>query len=131
MQRADRRDTDGRRVPVSFPDPSGRSPDFILGGRHEDQRGHEQLIQNASFIQGQAEEYAEVYGSVYRLLQQMEGYWKGKDFLAFSEQLNAFRSDFELMKKVLIEYASYLRESAAVYARLQDECAAMASRLRC
>ena len=86
-----------------------------------------QLIQNASFIQGQAEEYAEVYGSVYRLLQQMEGYWKGKDFLAFSEQLNAFRSDFEL----LIEYASYLRESAAVYARLQDECAAMASRLRC
>ena len=39
--------------------------------------------------------------------------------------------DFELMKKVLIEYASYLRESAAVYARLQDECAAMASRLRC
>ena len=90
-----------------------------------------QLIQNASFIQGQAEEYAEVYGSVYRLLQQMEGYWKGKDFLAFSEQLNAFRSDFELMKKVLIEYAAYLRESAAVYARLQDECAAMASRLRC
>ena len=90
-----------------------------------------QLSQNASFIQGQAEEYAEVYGSVYRLLQQMEGYWKGKDFLAFSEQLNAFRSDFELMKKVLIEYASYLRESAAVYARLQDECAAMASRLRC
>ena len=90
-----------------------------------------QLIQNASFIQGQAEEYAEVSGSVYRLLQQMEGYWKGKDFLAFSEQLNAFRSDFELMKKVLIEYASYLRESAAVYARLQDECAAMASRLRC
>ena len=90
-----------------------------------------QLIQNASFIQGQAEEYAEVYGSGYRLLQQMEGYWKGKDFLAFSEQLNAFRSDFELMKKVLIEYASYLRESAAVYARLQDECAAMASRLRC
>ena len=80
-----------------------------------------QLIQNASFIQGQAEEYAEVYGSVYRLLQQMEGYWKGKDFLAFSEQLNAFCSDFELMKKVLIEYASYLRESAAVYARLQDE----------
>ena len=65
-----------------------------------------QLIQNASFIQGQAEEYAEVYGSVYQLLQQMEGYWKGKDFLAFSEQLNAFRSDFELMKKVLIEYAS-------------------------
>ena len=90
-----------------------------------------QLIQNASFIQGQAEEYAEVYGSVYLLLQQMEGYWKGKDFLAFSEQLNAFRSDFELMKKVLIEYASYLRESAALYARLQDECAAMASRLRC
>lgn len=90
-----------------------------------------QLIQNASFIQGQAEEYAEVYDSVYQLLQQMEGYWKGKDFLAFSEQLNAFRSDFELMKKVLIEYASYLRESAAVYARLQDECAAMASRLRC
>ena len=90
-----------------------------------------QLIQNASFIQGQAEEYAEVYGSVYRLLQQMEGNRKGKDFLAFSEQLNAFRSDFELMKKVLIEYASYLRESAAVYARLQDECAAMASRLRC
>ena len=90
-----------------------------------------QLIQNASCIQGHAEEYAEVYGSVYRLLQQMEGYWKGKDFLAFSEQLNAFRSDFELMKKVLIEYASYLRESAAVYARLQDECAAMASRLRC
>ena len=27
-----------------------------------------QLIQNASFIQGQAEEYAEVYGSVYQLL---------------------------------------------------------------
>ena len=32
-----------------------------------------QLIQNASFIQGQAEEYAEVYGSVYQLLQQNGG----------------------------------------------------------
>ena len=90
-----------------------------------------QLIQNASFVQNQAEEYAEVYHRVYQLLQQMEGYWKGKDFLAFSTQLQSFRSDFELMKKILIEYASYLRESAAVYARLQDECAAMAGRLRC
>ena len=90
-----------------------------------------QLIQNASFVQNQAEEYAEVYHRVYQLLQQMEGYWKGKDFLALSTQLQSFRSDFELMKKILIEYASYLRESAAVYARLQDECAAMAGRLRC
>ena len=67
-----------------------------------------QLIQNASFVQNQAEEYAEVYHRVYQLLQQMEGYWKGKDFLAFSTQLQSFRSDFELMKKILIEYASYL-----------------------
>ena len=33
------------------------------------------------------------------------------------------------MKRVLDEYARYLRESASVYSRLQEECAAMAGRL--
>ena len=34
------------------------------------------------------------------------------------------------MKLVLDEYAAYLRESASIYARLQQECMVMANRLR-
>ena len=51
------------------------------------------------------------------------------DYNAFASQLNDFRKDFDMMKRVLDEYARYLRESASVYSRLQEECAAMAGRL--
>lgn len=89
-----------------------------------------QLLQNAAFIQNQAQEYAKTYQGVYQLLQQMEGVWSGKDYQAFAQQLQAFQKDFEQMKQVLEEYARYLRESAAVYSRLQSDCTAMANRLR-
>ena len=88
-----------------------------------------QLIQNASYITQQAAEYEAAYRNVYELLEQLQSVWQGKDYTAFASQLNDFRKDFDMMKRVLDEYARYLRESASVYSRLQEECAAMAGRL--
>ena len=88
-----------------------------------------QLIQNASYITQQAAEYEAAYRNVYELLEQLHSVWQGKDYNAFASQLNDFRRDFDMMKRVLDEYARYLRESASVYSRLQEECAAMAGRL--
>ena len=88
-----------------------------------------QLIQNASYITQQAAEYEAAYRNVYELLEQLHFVWQGKDYNAFASQLNDFRKDFDMMKRVLDEYARYLRESASVYSRLQEECAAMAGRL--
>ncbi len=89
-----------------------------------------QLLQNASFISEQAQQYANTYGKIYQLLEQMNLVWKGKDFDAFANQLKDFRKDFDRMKQVLDDYAAYLRESASIYDRLQQECIAMANRLR-
>lgn len=88
-----------------------------------------QLIQNASYITQQAAEYEAAYRNVYELLEQLHSVWQGKDYNVFASQLNDFRKDFDMMKRVLDEYARYLRESASVYSRLQEECAAMAGRL--
>lgn len=88
-----------------------------------------QLIQNASYITQQAAEYEAAYRNVYELLEQLHFVWQGKDYNAFASKLNDFRKDFDMMKRVLDEYARYLRESASVYSRLQEECAAMAGRL--
>lgn len=88
-----------------------------------------QLIQNAAYITQQAAEYEAAYRNVYELLEQLHSVWQGKDYNVFASQLNDFRKDFDMMKRVLDEYARYLRESASVYTRLQEECAAMAGRL--
>lgn len=89
-----------------------------------------QLLQHASFISEQAQQYANTYEKIYQLLEQMNLVWKGNDFDAFANQLKDFRKDFNRMKQVLDDYAAYLRESASIYDRLQQECIAMANRLR-
>lgn len=90
----------------------------------------DQMQQNAAYISQQAKQYAGIYGNIYQLLEQMSTVWQGKDYNAFAAQLQAFHKDFDLMKQVLEEYASYLRQSASLYRRLQEECTAMANRLR-
>ncbi len=89
-----------------------------------------QLLQNASYISQQAQRYADIYHRIYQLLDQMQGAWQGKDYTAFATQVRNFQKDFDQMKLVLDEYAAYLRESASIYARLQQECMVMANRLR-
>lgn len=89
-----------------------------------------QVVQHAAYITQQAQHYAGVYGNIYQLLDEMATIWQGKDYDAFAQQLHAFHKDFDRMKQVLDDYAIYLRESAAIYRRLQEECTAMAARLR-
>lgn len=89
-----------------------------------------QLVQNASYVCEQSQQYANTYRNIYQLLDQMHNVWQGKDYDAFALQLKEFRKDFDRMKQVLDAYATYLRESASIYDRLQQECVAMANRLR-
>ena len=89
-----------------------------------------QVMTNAAYISQQAQQYAGVYGNIYQLLDEMGTIWQGKDYDAFAQQLVAFRKDFDRMKQVLEDYAAYLRESASIYRRLQEECMTMAGRLR-
>ena len=89
-----------------------------------------QLLQNAAYISQQAQQYAGVYGNIYQLLDEMGTIWQGKDYDALAQQLVAFRKDFDRMQQVLEDYAAYLRESASICRRLQEECMTMAGRLR-
>ena len=88
-----------------------------------------QLLQNAAYISQQR-------SSMQACMETSISCWMrwersaGKDYDAFAQQLVAFRKDFDRMKQVLEDYAAYLRESASIYRRLQEECMTMARRLR-
>ena len=87
------------------------------------------LRTSATKIDQQTADYQRIYNQLYNQVSSMAAAWKGKDNLAFTEQIEGFKDDFEKMSTLMKEYAEFLRQSAQVYETTQADIVAQARRL--
>lgn len=83
----------------------------------------------ASKIRTQAGDYAKQYTQLMSDVDGMAAAWKGKDNTAFTNQIKGFLDDFQKMKALLDEYASFLEKAADTYQKTQDDLTSAAQRL--
>jgi len=87
------------------------------------------LTDAAGRIESSAAEYQQTYSRLYTEVQAMSAAWEGADNAAFTTQIESFRNDFELMHRLMLEYSTFLRQSATSYSNTQDHIIQQASRL--
>lgn len=87
------------------------------------------LDNGALHIEQQSISYDKSYARLFQAVDAMHAGWQGKDNLAFTNQIEGFRKDFQQMSALMKEYASFLKCSARVYRETQDERTMQARRL--
>lgn len=80
-------------------------------------------------MQEQSDYYAQLYGQMYQIVDEMTSFWTGKEQEAFSQQIHGFEDDFAKLHQLLNEYCAFLRKSALAYRSCQDEAESLALRL--
>ena len=88
-----------------------------------------QLEASANQIDNQCQMYENQYHQLYLIVDELSHVWKGKDNQTFTTQIKGFEADFVAMKKLMQEYALYLRKAAKSYRDTQNERAALARQL--
>ena len=89
----------------------------------------EQLESAASKILDLAGDYQELYNQFYSKTSSMAQSWEGKDNLAFIDQIDGFKDDFNKMYTLMNQYAEFLQKSAKAYRDTQDAVTADARKL--
>lgn len=90
----------------------------------------QQLESTASLMEQQVMEYERLYQQLYMEVDKMQAAWKGKDNLAYTDQIRNFSTDFQNMKLLMQEYVAFLKKSAELYADTQNELVQKARLLR-
>ena len=83
----------------------------------------------ASQVDRLADQYESEYGSLFGTVRELQNAWAGEDNIAFTNQIEGFRDDFQRMTKLMRDYAAYLRKVAESYRATQDDVAARAKTL--
>lgn len=89
-----------------------------------------QLESSAARIESQCQSYESNVRQLYNIVNDLAQGWKGKDNQSFTTQIKGFEADFNEMKKLMEEYARYLRHAAKSYRDTQNERALLARQLR-
>ena len=87
------------------------------------------LTGSADKIDSSAAEYQKTYTKLYTEVTAMKTAWDGADNVAFTTRIEGFKDDFQLMYKLMIDYANFLRQSAKSYNATQDNIINQASKL--
>lgn len=87
------------------------------------------LTSTAGQIDNAAAEYQKLYNQLYSDVGAMRSGWQGRDNLAFTDQIEGFRDDFDMMKKLMDEYSLFLKSAAEKYEATQQAIVDGASRL--
>ena len=90
---------------------------------------YQRLESSASRIEQQADAYEQRYRPLFQSVDTMKQGWQGKDNLSFTSQIRGFETDFVKMVTLMRQYAQFLRQSATIYQKTQQERADMARRL--
>lgn len=90
----------------------------------------ERLDSIANNIQDANQEYDRTYQAIYEQVDKMSLSWKGKDNVAFTNQIRSFEDDLRHISTIMRQYADFLRNSARAYRETQDEITAQASHLK-
>lgn len=88
-----------------------------------------QLNSTASRIDSQVAEYRKLYNKLFSDTAAMKAAWQGKDNQAFTNQIEGFRQDFDLMAKLMDEYSQFLKTSATTYQKAQEDTVSAAQKL--
>lgn len=75
------------------------------------------------------QDYDRTYQAIYDQVDKMSLSWKGKDNIAFTNQIKAFEDDLRQISIIMRQYADFLQNSARAYRETQDEITTQASRL--
>lgn len=89
----------------------------------------ELLMSASEKIEMLALDYQKVYTKLYAEIGSMKSAWDGADNVAFTTQVQGFEDDFQLMYKLMLEYASFLRMSAKAYKQTQEDIISAANGL--
>ena len=90
----------------------------------------ERLESSANFIEEKTAAYAQEYGHIYELVQDLRtDKWKGVASDTFNQQLEGYRNDFQEMEAILKSYMEFLRSAATNYKQTEDAVTGEASRL--
>ena len=84
----------------------------------------------AKKIQGLSDEYKTQYETLYTRAGEMAQTWSGEDNVAFINQIEGFRNDFQAMFKLMNQYVDYLNKTAADYRATQEAIVKQAKALR-
>ncbi len=87
------------------------------------------LDSTAEQVEGLADAYESEYGALFNTVKDLQNAWSGEDNVAFTNQIEGFRDDFQRMTSLMREYAAYLRKVAAAYRETQDSIVAGAKNL--
>ncbi|MCY9692058.1 WXG100 family type VII secretion target [Paenibacillus alginolyticus] len=89
----------------------------------------EVLERTATSMESKAGEYKQQYDQLFNEVKAMGAAWKGADNLAFTEQIEGFRPEFEEMFALINDYNTFLRSSSKIYRDTQTETINAAKRL--
>lgn len=87
------------------------------------------LDSTADRVEHLADTYESEYGALFGTVKDLQNAWSGEDNVAFTNQIEGFRDDFQRMTRLMRDYATYLRKTAAAYRDTQDSIAAGAKQL--
>lgn len=91
----------------------------------------ENLIAKAGQVDSEAREYYNEYRGLLSDVESLTGSdWTGEDANKFREKVEGFEPDFNKMKKLMNEYAIFLREAAKNYQNTQENVIASIKSLR-
>lgn len=89
----------------------------------------QQIEQSSNRMEEQCITYEKAYRELYQCVENMQNVWKGKDNLAFVNQIEGFQGDFVMMLRLMRQYIEFLRNSAASYRNAQEDRVAKARAL--
>lgn len=89
----------------------------------------EQLTSASEKIDSLAADYQKVYMKLYSEVESMNAAWDGADNVAYVLQVKGFEDDFQLMYKLMLDYSTFLKNSAQMYTQTQDDIISQASKL--
>lgn len=88
-----------------------------------------QLDSTAGRVEQMAGDYRSEYTALFSLVASLKSAWDGEDNVAFTNQIEGFRDDFQRMEQLMRDYAAYLRKAAQAYRDTQDTVASQAKTL--
>ena len=81
----------------------------------------ERLVQSAGVVEEKTANYNTEWAKIYTELQNLKSsQWQGVASDAFNAKLEGYRNDFEEMSKILLNYATYLRNAAENYVKTEE-----------
>ena len=87
------------------------------------------LDNTADQVSRLADSYESEYGALYTTVRDLQNAWSGEDNVAFTNQIEGFRDDFQRMTRLMRDYSDYLRKAAAAYRETQDNVVSAAKTL--